>query len=110
MSFWGATVITNLFSAIPYFGPEIVNWIWGGFAVDNATLTRFFAFHFLIPFLVAALVIIHLLFLHQTGSNNPLGLRLNADKIPFHPYFSTKDLFGFLSAIVTLILVALLVP
>jgi len=110
ISFWGATVITNLFSAIPYFGREIVNWIWGGFAVDKATLTRFFAFHFLIPFLVAALVIVHLLFLHQTGSNNPLGLRLNADKIPFHPYFSTKDLFGFLITIVGLVLVALLVP
>jgi ubiquinol-cytochrome c reductase cytochrome b subunit len=110
ISFWGATVITNLFSAIPYFGREIVNWIWGGFAVDKATLTRFFAFHFLIPFLVAALVIVHLLFLHQTGSNNPLGLRLNADKIPFHPYFSTKDLFGFLITIVSLVLVALLVP
>ena len=110
MSFWGATVITNLFSAIPYFGSEIVNWIWGGFAVDNATLTRFFAFHFLIPFLVAALVLIHLLFLHQTGSNNPLGLTLNADKIPFHPYFSTKDLFGFLGVTARLIIIALLVP
>jgi ubiquinol-cytochrome c reductase cytochrome b subunit len=110
MSFWGATVITNLFSAIPYFGGEIVSWIWGGFAVDNATLTRFFAFHFLIPFLVAALVLVHLLFLHQTGSNNPLGLTLNADKIPFHPYFSAKDLFGFLSVTAALILIALLMP
>jgi ubiquinol-cytochrome c reductase cytochrome b subunit len=78
--------------------------------VDNATLTRFFAFHFLIPFLVAALVIVHLLFLHQTGSNNPLGLALNADKIPFHPYFSTKDLFGFLRVTARLILIALLLP
>lgn len=110
ISFWGATVITNLFSAIPYFGGEIVNWIWGGFAVDKATLTRFFAFHFLIPFLVAALVLVHLLFLHQTGSNNPLGLSLNADKIPFHPYFSTKDLLGFLVMLMTLSLVALLIP
>ena len=110
MSFWGATVITNLFSAIPYFGGEIVNWIWGGFAVDKATLTRFFAFHFLIPFLVAGLVIVHLLFLHQTGSNNPLGLSLNADKVPFHPYFSTKDFFGFFMVLAVLILVALLVP
>jgi len=110
MSFWGATVITNLFSAIPYFGNEIVIWIWGGFAVDNATLTRFFAFHFLIPFLVAALVITHLLFLHQTGSNNPLGLQMNADKIPFHPYFSFKDLTGFVTLLFALTLVALLIP
>ena len=110
ISFWGATVITNLFSAIPYLGREIVNWIWGGFAVDNATLTRFFALHFLIPFVVAALVGVHLLFLHQTGSNNPLGLQLNADKIPFHPYFSTKDIFGFLIILLLLVLVALIFP
>nr|YP_010704171.1 cytochrome b [Ptosima chinensis]WCO87664.1 cytochrome b [Ptosima chinensis] len=95
MSFWGATVITNLLSAIPYFGTTVVQWLWGGFAVDNATLTRFFALHFLLPFIVAAMVIIHLLFLHQTGSNNPLGLDSNIDKIPFHPYFTFKDLFGF---------------
>jgi ubiquinol-cytochrome c reductase cytochrome b subunit len=110
MSFWGATVITNLFSAIPYFGPEIVIWIWGGFAVDNATLTRFFAFHFLIPFLVAALVLTHLLFLHQTGSNNPLGAQLRADKVPFHPYFSYKDLIGFIVITSLLTLTALLAP
>lgn len=106
ISFWGATVITNLFSAIPYLGPEIVTWIWGGFAVDNATLTRFFAFHFMLPFLVTGLVLIHLLFLHQTGSNNPLGLRINLDKIPFHPYFSYKDFFG---AVITLIFLFILV-
>lgn len=96
ISFWGATVITNLLSAIPYIGNILVQWIWGGFAVDNATLTRFFAIHFLLPFIVAALTIIHLLFLHQTGSNNPLGLNRNLDKIPFHPYFSYKDILGFL--------------
>nr|QXE45661.1 cytochrome b [Anthaxia chinensis] len=96
MSFWGATVITNLLSAIPYLGTEIVQWLWGGFAVDNATLTRFFALHFLMPFIVLAMVIIHLLFLHQTGSNNPMGLNSNIDKIPFHPYFTFKDLMGFL--------------
>nr|YP_010580851.1 cytochrome b [Bruchidius siliquastri]UZT27036.1 cytochrome b [Bruchidius siliquastri] len=96
MSFWGATVITNLVSAIPYLGTQIVQWIWGGFAVDNATLTRFFTFHFLFPFIVAALVIIHLLFLHQTGSNNPLGTKSNIDKIPFHPYFTFKDCIGML--------------
>nr|AXS65163.1 cytochrome b [Coleoptera sp. 9 KM-2017] len=96
MSFWGATVITNLVSAIPYLGTTIVQWIWGGFAVDNATLTRFFTFHFLFPFIVAALVIIHLLFLHQTGSNNPIGSLSDKDKLPFHPYFTWKDLMGFL--------------
>lgn len=95
ISFWGATVITNLFSAIPYLGDDLVKWIWGGFAVDNPTLTRFFSLHFLLPFVVAAFRITHLLFLHQTGSSNPLGLNRNFDKIRFHPYFSFKDLFGF---------------
>jgi len=94
MSFWGATVITNLFSAIPYLGAEIVYWLWGGFAVDNATLTRFFALHFLLPFIISGLSMIHLLFLHTTGSSNPLGLNRNIDKSPFHPYFSYKDLLG----------------
>nr|YP_010363614.1 cytochrome b [Trichogomphus mongol]UNZ12728.1 cytochrome b [Trichogomphus mongol] len=96
MSFWGATVITNLLSAIPYLGNTIVQWLWGGFAIDNATLTRFFTFHFLLPFIIIGLVMIHLLFLHQTGSNNPLGLNSNIDKIPFHPYFVYKDTVGFL--------------
>nr|YP_010284557.1 cytochrome b [Xoanodera maculata]UKQ56300.1 cytochrome b [Xoanodera maculata] len=105
MSFWGATVITNLVSAVPYLGNSMVQWLWGGFAVDNATLTRFFAFHFLFPFIVAAMVIIHLLFLHQTGSNNPLGTNSNIDKIPFHPYFSYKDIVGFM--IMTFALLAL---
>jgi len=95
ISFWAATVITNLLSAIPYLGQLLVQLIWGGFAVDNATLTRFFTFHFLLPFIVAGLSIVHLLFLHQTGSNNPVGINSNLDKIPFHPYFSFKDLFGF---------------
>nr|ALO77451.1 cytochrome b [Dermestidae sp. GENSP01] len=96
MSFWGATVITNLLSAIPYLGSTIVQWLWGGFAVDNATLTRFFTIHFLLPFIIAALVMIHLLFLHQTGSMNPLGTNSNMDKIPFHPYYSSKDMVGFI--------------
>nr|YP_009489619.1 cytochrome b [Ornithoptera priamus]SPP23522.1 cytochrome b [Ornithoptera priamus] len=96
MSFWGATVITNLLSAIPYLGTTLVNWIWGGFAIDNATLTRFYSFHFLFPFIILMLTMIHLLFLHQTGSNNPLGLNSNYDKIPFHPYFTFKDLIGFI--------------
>lgn len=107
ISFWGATVITNLLSAIPYLGTDLVQWVWGGFAVDNATLTRFFTFHFLIPFIVAATTIIHLLFLHQTGSNNPLGINSNIDKIPFHPYFSFKDIVGFITIIILLVLLTL---
>nr|YP_009995322.1 cytochrome b [Ochthebius atriceps]QNP09725.1 cytochrome b [Ochthebius atriceps] len=110
MSFWGATVITNLLSAIPYLGMNIVQWLWGGFAVDNATLTRFFTLHFLMPFIIAALVMIHLLFLHQTGSNNPLGTNSNIDKIPFHPYFSFKDIFGFIIMLMSLMLLTLINP
>jgi ubiquinol-cytochrome c reductase cytochrome b subunit len=110
MSFWGATVITNLLSAVPYLGVDLVQWLWGGFAVDNATLTRFFTFHFLLPFIVIAMTIIHLLFLHQTGSNNPLGLNRNRDKIPFHPYFSLKDIFGFIFIIIVLLFLTLLAP
>jgi len=87
MSFWGATVITNLLSAIPYLGNFLVQWVWGGFAVRNPTLTRFFIIHFLLPFILAGGVLIHFLFLHQTGSNNPLGTNSNQDKIPFHPFF-----------------------
>nr|WKU84052.1 cytochrome b [Ocyptamus priscilla] len=110
MSFWGATVITNLLSAIPYLGLDLVQWIWGGFAVDNATLTRFFTFHFILPFIVLATVMIHLLFLHQTGSNNPMGLNSNLDKIPFHPYFSYKDITGFIIMIMLLIMLTLMNP
>nr|UER94121.1 cytochrome b [Ruspolia yunnana] len=110
MSFWGATVITNLLSAVPYLGTDLVQWVWGGFAVDNATLTRFFTFHFVLPFIVAAMVMIHLLFLHQTGSNNPLGLNSDVDKIPFHPYFSFKDVFGFIIMIASLVFLTLLEP
>ena len=110
ISFWGATVITNLFSAIPYIGPDLVQWIWGGFAVDNATLTRFFPLHFLFPFVVAAATLIHILFIHQTGSNNPLGILRNVDKIPFHPYFTFKDITGFVVIITSLILLTLLNP
>nr|ABO64887.1 cytochrome b [Rasbora pauciperforata] len=110
MSFWGATVITNLLSAVPYVGDMLVQWIWGGFSVDNATLTRFFAFHFLLPFVVAGATILHLLFLHETGSNNPIGLNSNADKIPFHQYFSYKDLLGFVIMLSALSLLALFSP
>ena len=110
ISFWGATVITNLLSAVPYVGDTIVQWVWGGFAVDNATLNRFFTFHFLIPFLIAAMILIHLLFLHQTGSRNPIGIKRNAEKIPFHPYFTIKDLLGFIVILIILILLTLLAP
>nr|UAT98090.1 cytochrome b [Kentrochrysalis streckeri] len=110
MSFWGATVITNLLSAIPYLGNLLVNWIWGGFAVDNATLTRFYTFHFLLPFIILMLTMIHLLFLHQTGSNNPLGLNSNLDKIPFHPFFIYKDLIGFIIMIFLLTMLTLINP
>nr|YP_006460417.1 cytochrome b [Scoliodon macrorhynchos]YP_009731113.1 cytochrome b [Rhizoprionodon acutus]AFJ94674.1 cytochrome b [Scoliodon macrorhynchos]QHQ97254.1 cytochrome b [Rhizoprionodon acutus] len=110
MSFWGATVITNLLSAFPYIGDMLVQWIWGGFSVDNPTLTRFFTFHFLLPFLISALTVIHLLFLHETGSNNPLGINSDTDKIPFHPYFSYKDLSGFFIMIFFLALLALFLP
>uniref|UniRef100_A0A5P8FSW7 Cytochrome b n=7 Tax=Cyprinoidei TaxID=30727 RepID=A0A5P8FSW7_9TELE len=110
MSFWGATVITNLLSAVPYMGDMLVQWIWGGFSVDNATLTRFFAFHFLLPFIIAAATVIHLLFLHETGSNNPAGLNSDADKISFHPYFSYKDLLGFVLMLLALTSLALFSP
>nr|UPX88387.1 cytochrome b [Phytobia cambii] len=110
MSFWGATVITNLLSAIPYLGNMLVQWIWGGFAVDNATLTRFFTFHFILPFIVLAMTLVHLLFLHQTGSNNPMGLNSNIDKIPFHPYFTYKDLIGFMIMLMLLIMLTLMNP
>nr|ABF02245.2 cytochrome b [Philypnodon grandiceps]ABF02251.2 cytochrome b [Philypnodon grandiceps] len=110
MSFWGATVITNLLSAVPYVGNTLVQWIWGGFSVDNATLTRFFTFHFLFPFIVAAVTILHLLFLHETGSNNPVGLNSDADKIPFHPYFTYKDLLGFGIMLLALTSLALFAP
>nr|YP_010231166.1 cytochrome b [Paralimna concors]QSV37209.1 cytochrome b [Paralimna concors] len=110
MSFWGATVITNLLSAIPYLGTDLVQWVWGGFAVDNATLTRFFTFHFILPFIVLAMVMIHLLFLHQTGSNNPIGINSNIDKIPFHPYFTFKDIVGFIIMTMFLLILVLMNP
>jgi quinol-cytochrome oxidoreductase complex cytochrome b subunit len=96
MSFWGATVITNLFSAIPLIGENIVTWLWGGFTVDNPTLNRFFSLHFLLPFVIAGVVILHIAALHQHGSNNPLGIDIKnkGDTIPFHPYYTIKDMFG----------------
>ena len=97
MSFWGATVITNLFSAIPLVGDSIVTWLWGGFSVDNPTLNRFYSLHFLIPFIIVGIVFLHIVALHKFGSNNPTGidLTLKQEKIPFHPYYTIKDFFGF---------------
>nr|ADZ56272.1 cytochrome b [Bryodema luctuosum luctuosum] len=110
MSFWGATVITNLLSAIPYIGTDIVQWMWGGFAVDNATLNRFYTFHFVLPFIIMVMVMMHLFFLHQTGSNNPTGLNSNIDKIPFHPYFTYKDSITFTIMIMILMMLCLINP
>nr|ABR21622.1 cytochrome b [Pteruthius validirostris ripleyi] len=110
MSFWGATVITNLFSAIPYIGQTLVEWAWGGFSVDNPTLTRFFALHFLLPFVITGITLVHLTFLHETGSNNPLGIPSDCDKIPFHPYYSIKDILGFALMLILLTSLALLSP
>nr|ACR81194.1 cytochrome b [Arachnothera longirostra]ACR81200.1 cytochrome b [Arachnothera longirostra]ACR81216.1 cytochrome b [Arachnothera longirostra]ACR81218.1 cytochrome b [Arachnothera longirostra]ACR81220.1 cytochrome b [Arachnothera longirostra] len=110
MSFWGATVITNLFSAIPYIGQTLVEWAWGGFSVDNPTLTRFFALHFLLPFVIAGLTLVHLTFLHETGSNNPTGVPSDCDKIPFHPYYTTKDILGFALMLALLAGLALFSP
>ncbi len=103
MSFWGATVITNIFSAVPVVGTTIVEWLWGGFAVDNALLNRFFALHYLFPFLIVAVVILHIVALHTHGSNNPLGIDKKGpqDSIPFHPYYTIKDMFG-LSFVLTI--------
>nr|UYA97458.1 cytochrome b [Megacopta cribraria]UYA97471.1 cytochrome b [Megacopta cribraria] len=110
MSLWGATVITNLLSSIPYLGNTLVKWLWGGFSVDNATLTRFFTLHFMLPFVIAAMVMIHLLFLHQTGSNNPMGLNSNYDKSPFHPYFSIKDIMGVMITLTAFSMLILMEP
>nr|AIZ58482.1 cytochrome b [Argas walkerae] len=110
MSFWGATVITNLLSAIPYIGPNITQWLWGGFSVDNPTLTRFFALHFILPFIITFLVMIHITLLHETGSSNPLGTSMNIDKIPFHPYFSIKDLIGIMMMMLILLMIVMIYP
>ena len=99
MSFWGATVITNLFSAVPIAGHLIVEWLWGGFSVSNATLNRFYSLHYLMPFVIVGLVASHLALLHSEGSNNPLGINSNVELIPFYPYFYVKDLFSFLTLV-----------
>nr|BCO16644.1 cytochrome b [Varanus exanthematicus] len=110
MSLWGATVITNLLSTIPYIGTVLVEWIWGGFSVDNATLTRFFTFHFLLPFIIAALALLHITLLHETGSNNPIGLSTSSDKIPFHPYHTMKDLLQGSILTLSLLILATFLP
>nr|CBH40123.1 cytochrome b [Amphipholis squamata] len=110
MSFWAATVITNLVTAVPYVGTDIVQWIWGGFSVENPTLHRFFVFHFLFPFILTFLSILHILFLHETGSNNPLGVPSDYDKVPFHTYYTSKDTAGFMIFFGFLALLALLYP
>jgi ubiquinol-cytochrome c reductase cytochrome b subunit len=99
MSFWGATVITNLFSAIPLVGESITNWLWGGYSVDNPTLTRFFSLHYLFPFLILGLVVLHIWALHVPGNNNPIGIDIkkpSKDTVPFHPYIVIKDAFALL--------------
>nr|DAB41894.1 TPA_asm: cytochrome b [Uniomerus tetralasmus] len=110
MSFWGATVITNLVSAIPYVGKTLVYWLWGSFSVSNATLNRFFVLHFVLPFIIAALAAIHLLFLHETGSNNPLGISSNTNLIPFHVFYTMKDITGFVVLLCLLIIICLFSP
>lgn len=110
ISFWGATVITNLVSAIPYLGVSLVEWLWGGFSVDKPTLNRFYTFHFIFPFIILILVLVHLIFLHTTGSSNPIGLQANIDKISFSPYFTSKDLVGFLILFTFITLLAILSP
>ncbi|YP_009159629.1 cytochrome b (mitochondrion) [Amblyomma americanum] len=110
MSFWGATVITNLISAIPYFGQSMTFWIWGGFSVDNNTLIRFFSLHFILPFLLLSMSITHIILIHEKGSSNPLGVSMNIDKIPFHPYFTIKDILGILFVVIPFSLFILLYP
>lgn len=95
MSFWGATVITNFFTTIPFVGQNIVEWLWGAYSIDNPTLNRFFSLHYFLPFIIAALSLVHLILLHQNGSTNPIGVETRTDYLPFYPYFYVKDLLGF---------------
>nr|YP_010026550.1 cytochrome b [Calotes mystaceus]QOQ85772.1 cytochrome b [Calotes mystaceus] len=110
MSFWAATVITNMISTIPYIGATLVEWIWGGYSVDSPTLTRLFTLHFTMPFLILVTTMIHMILLHETGSNNPTGLNSNSDKISFHPYFTYKDLLGVLWFAIALATAILMFP
>lgn len=110
MSLWGATVITNLMSAIPWIGQDIVETLWGGFSVNNATLNRFFSLHYLMPFVLAALAAMHLLTIHEHGSSNPLGISANMDRLPFHPYFTFKDLVTVFAALLAIALFVFYAP
>ena len=110
ISFWGATVITNLISAIPYIGDILVQWIWGGFSINNATLNRFYSIHFILPFVIIILAMIHLLFLHELGSTNPIGFKSDYNKFSFNPYFVYKDLIFFIIIILILLLICILNP
>nr|UVU30526.1 cytochrome b [Odontocolon albotibiale] len=110
MSFWGATVITNLVSTIPYIGLNIVQWLWGGFSINNPTLNRFYSIHFIMPMIITIMVIMHLMFLHETGSNNPLGINSNLYKIPFNIYFSLKDIYGMIMTMAILMIMTLMTP
>nr|ALJ93725.1 cytochrome b [Ettchellsia sinica] len=110
MSFWGATVITNLMSAIPYLGLMIVKWLWGGFSINNATLNRFYSFHFILPIIIMFMVLIHLYFLHETGSSNPMGVGSDYYKIYFHMYFSWKDLIGFIIMFFMILILVFMYP
>nr|AAL83565.1 cytochrome b [Psammodynastes pulverulentus] len=110
MSFWAATVITNLLTAIPYLGTSLTTWLWGGFSINDPTLTRFFALHFILPFTIISVSSIHILLLHNEGSSNPLGTNSDIDKIPFHPYHSLKDTLMLTSLLTTLFIVMSFFP
>jgi len=110
MSLWGATVITNLLSAIPVFGQDIVEFVWGGFSVNNATLNRFFSLHYLLPFVLAALAVVHLIAVHEHGSNNPNGVSSNGDRIAMHPYFMFKDLVTIFAFFLALSIIVFFYP
>jgi ubiquinol-cytochrome c reductase cytochrome b subunit len=110
MSLWGATVITNMLSAIPWIGQDFVQFVWGGFSVNNATLNRFFSLHFLLPFVLAALAVMHMMALHTHGSSNPLGISSNADTLPMHPYFIFKDLVTILAFFLALSIIVFYLP
>ena len=110
ISLWGATVITNLLSAIPIYGDIITKWIWGGFSINNATLNRFYSLHFIIPFILIVLIFLHLIFLHKTGRSNPIGLSINFNKISFYPYFIIKDLYGIIFIFFIILIICFLNP
>nr|QTT57973.1 cytochrome b [Plectrocnemia sp. 1 YW-2021a] len=110
MSFWGATVITNLISVIPYVGSNITEWIWGGYSINNATLNRFFSIHFMLPFIMIGMIMIHLIFLHKESSNNPLNLNKMMDKIQFNPYFMWKDMIGMLITFMMFLMFSMKLP